>query len=195
MRWAMAEELWGLCRLQKPAPPRCSPDSKRPSLLYMLGNCPPQPLISLREKLYTEHFFLFFNDLIFYCVFHLQLCTVFNQHHSKEWPCFVDGEELCVWGCELLLDSRHSESCLRDVTHADAHIAPDTERSDAVNSPDSMVLASFLSEEQLWSLSFWMSIVWQWHLLKTPGNLKTTVDVARDFHIAILVNTTRGLTL
>lgn len=39
------------------------------------------------------------------------------------------------------------------------------------------------------------AIVWQWHLHKTPGNLKTTVDVARDFHIAILLNTTRGLTL
>lgn len=38
------------------------------------------------------------------------------------------------------------------------------------------------------------AIVWQWHLLKTPRNLKTTVDVARDFHIAILVNTTRGFT-
>lgn len=25
-------------------------------LLYMLGNYPPQPLISLREQLYTEHF-------------------------------------------------------------------------------------------------------------------------------------------
>ena len=36
---------------------------------------------------------------------------------------------------------------------------------------------------------------WQWHLLKTPGNLKTAVNVARDFHIAILVNTTGGWTL
>lgn len=56
----------------------------------------------------------------------MQLCTVFNQHHSKEWPCFVDGKEL---------DSVYTESYFRGVTHSDARSASDTERSNAVNSP------------------------------------------------------------
>ena len=73
-------------------------DSTRPFSLHKLGSCPPQPPISLREQLYTEHFLKFCNDLIFYCVFLFQLCSVFNQHHSKEWPCLTESWELCVCG-------------------------------------------------------------------------------------------------
>lgn len=67
---------------------------------------------------------------------------------------------------------------------------PQTRREET---PDSMFLASSCCDP--FAVECPKAIVWQWHLLKTPGNLKTIVDVARDFHIAILVNTTRGFTL
>lgn len=68
---------------------------------------------SLWERNYTlSTFYKFLNDSKFYCVFHLQLCTVFNQHHSKEWPwrgkssVFVVVNYWTVWvifqGCDLM---------------------------------------------------------------------------------------------
>lgn len=191
MRWAMVEELWGLCRLHTPTPAKMLARLNKAFVLFTRWETLllTQPLISLREQLYTVHFFKILNW------FDILLCisfTVFNQHHSKEWPYF------CGWTRARCLNPLlSSESCFRDVTHADAHAASDTERSNAVNSPGSVFLVYFLSEEQLWAMCCLLnvpkSLVWRWHLFKTPGNLKTAVDVNRDFHIAILVNATQGI--
>lgn len=115
--------------------------------------------LMLWESNYTlcTFFLLFLNDILLCISFTATICTIFNQHHSKELPCFVDREEPGVWGCEPLLNCIYSESYFRDVTCGDAHTDSDTERSNAVNSPGSIFLASFLSEEQLWSLHCWMS--------------------------------------
>lgn len=68
-----------------------------------------------------------------------------------------DGKKLFVWGCELLLNCIFSESYFRAVTHADACTASDTDSSNAVNSPGSIFLACFFSEDLMWSLCCWMS--------------------------------------
>lgn len=54
-----------------------------------------QPLISLREQLYTVHFLKkkILNDLMFYCVFHLLFLISIIP---KSGLIFVDGEELGV---------------------------------------------------------------------------------------------------
>lgn len=109
-----------------------------------LANCPPPH--RRRRTLWESNFTLstFLNSpLLFYRIFHSQLCTVFNLHHSK------DGGQLSVWGCELLLNCKRSESCFQGVTCVGAQTALDTEG--AVNSPDSASLASVSLEDQLWS--------------------------------------------
>lgn len=153
---------------------------------------------SLWESNYTLSTFFFIRKWYFIAYFHLQLCTVFNQHHSKEWPCFVgwrrarylrfltavelyiqwvifQGCDSCWW-CTYSL--RHREVMLW-----------------TPQSPCSWLLSCQRNRCDPCAVECPKAVVWQWHLHETPGNLKTTVDVARDFHIAILVNTTRGLTL
>lgn len=156
-----------------------------------LGNCPPQPPNSLWEQLYTEHFFFIsLNDLLFYRIFHSQLCTVFNLHRSK------DGGQLSVWGCELLLNCKQSESGFQGVTCVGAQTAPDTEG--AVNSPDSASLALLSLEDQLWSPRCGMSqsrcVTMAFLKLLETWKKKEIVVAVSEFHAAIQAETTRRST-
>lgn len=135
-------------------------------------------------------FFIPLNDLLFYRIFHSQLCAVFNLHHSK------DEGQLSVWGCELLLNCKRSESCFRGVTCVGAQTALDTEG--AVNSPDSASLVSVSLEDQLWSPRCGMSkspcvTIAFLKLLETWKKKKIVVAVS-EFHVAIQAKTTRGST-
>lgn len=119
------------------------------SLLYMLGNCPPQPLISLREQLYTEHFLKFLNGLIFYFIaYFIDSCVLFLIGIIPKSGLVLRMEASSVFDVVNCCRTAYSVM-FQGCTHADAHKASDTDRSNAVNSPDSVFLASFMSEEQL----------------------------------------------
>lgn len=128
--------------------------------------------------------------VLYFIAYFIDGYTVFNQHHSKEWPCFVYGEEVRVCGCGLLSNCMCSESYFRGLTHSDPHSASDAKTSRAVNSPGSMFFSFIVGDTA--TIPVLLNVPKPFFgngnflkLLKTWK--KTTVDVAWDSQIAILV--------
>lgn len=135
-----------------------------------LGNCPLSRWTLWESNFTLSTFFkISLNGLLFYRIFHSQLCTVFNLRHSK------DGGHLRDWDCELLLNCKRSESCFQGVTCVGAQTALDTDRRCelprlrtagfclAGGSGSAVIPRCGVSQSRCVTMAL---------LLKTPGNLK-----------------------
>ena len=194
-RWNWIQSHWEYWQVRWTVSRGTSPPRLLATLnfLYTLGNLPPQPLISLREQLYTEHFFKkkLLNDLIFFIAYFLYSCVLFLISIIPKSGLVLGLEESSVFEvvncCWTVYPVSHIPGMWRTPTQ------PQTRTEETLWTPQTPC-SWLLPAVTPFAVECPKAIVWQWHLLKTPRNLKTTVDVARDFHIAILVNTTRGFT-
>lgn len=150
----------------------------------------------LWESNYTlsTFFILKWFDILLRISFTVVYC--FQSASFQRVALFCGFVELGVWGCELLLDCIYSH--ISGMWLMLMHVQPQTQTEVTLwtaQTPCSWVLSCQRNSCNPYAVECPKVIVWKWRLLIPPGNLKTTVDVARDFHTAILVNTTRGLTL